>query len=181
VYHQLEKIYPEIPTRPTQMEALMNNLSKVDIKGLVEKISALVTHVDTAVGKVQIGELNEQLTNLLNSASQFIGSPDLTNTLATAQSTLVQLRSLAENVNRQVDPLSASVTNTLAQANQTLVQLRSGVDNLRSMVAPDSALQNELTLALNQLANTAESITTLIEYLNQHPNALIAGRKNKEK
>jgi hypothetical protein len=69
------------------------------------------------------------------------------------------------------------VTHSLAEANRTLAQIRGAGENLRTMLAPDSPVRNDLDLALNQLAGAAQSISSLVDFLKQHPNALIAGRK----
>ena len=34
VFHQLEKRYPEMPTEPTQIQQLMDNLASLDIKSI---------------------------------------------------------------------------------------------------------------------------------------------------
>ena len=50
-------------------------------------------------------------------------------------------------------------------------------ENLRTMLGPDSPLRNDLDQLLQQLAGAAQSISTLVEFLKQHPNALITGRE----
>ena len=80
-----------------------------------------------------------------------------------------------------MDPLADSATNTLAQASQTLAQLRGSVQDLRSLLAPEAPLRHELTLALDQIAEAAQSISSLAELLRRHPNALITGRENPDK
>src|SRR5262249_15582520 len=42
VFHQQEKVYREIPSRPTQIQQLMKNIASLDINGLEEKLSALL-------------------------------------------------------------------------------------------------------------------------------------------
>jgi paraquat-inducible protein B len=84
---------------------------------------------------------------------------------------------LAEKLNNRVDPLAAGITNTLAEANQTLAQLRLSVQQLGGVLAPDSPLQNDLSLALEQLAGASQSVAALAEFLKRHPNALITGRE----
>ena len=37
VFHQLEKIYPEMPTEPTKTQQLFNNLASLDIKGIADE------------------------------------------------------------------------------------------------------------------------------------------------
>ena len=77
--------------------------------------------------------------------------------------------------------MADSLTNSLAAANGALLQLRGAVENVRTMLAPDSPVRNGLELALQQLGNAAQSISSLTDFLNQHPNALIVGRETSKK
>ncbi len=97
------------------------------------------------------------------------------------RTTLDQYKALAENLNGRIDPLADSITNSLAAASSTLAQLRGAADNLRSALRPDAPLQHDLGQLLRQLAGTAESVSTLMEFLQQHPNALITGRAAPQK
>jgi len=101
--------------------------------------------------------------------------------LVAVRTTLDQYRLLAEKLNLRVDPLADSLTNSLAQANSSLQQLRGAVENLRSMLAPDSPVRNGLELTLQQLGGAAQSISSLAEFLERHPNALLVGRENPQK
>ena len=49
------------------------------------------------------------------------------------------------------------------------------------MLAPDSPMRNDLDQALQQLAGAAQSISSLADFLKQHPNALITGRELPKK
>jgi len=49
------------------------------------------------------------------------------------------------------------------------------------MLAPDSPVRNDLDQTLEQLAGAAQSISSLTEFLKQHPNAIIAGRELPQK
>ena len=176
VFHQLEKVYPELPTEPTQIQQLINNLASLDIHSLQTNLNGLITRLDTMVGELKMTEINVGVTNLLASMNRLVNNPDITNVLAGLRPTLDQYRELAAKVTSRVDPLADSVTNSLAEANRTLAQIRGAGENLRTMLAPDSPVRNDLDLALNQLAGAAQSISSLVDFLKQHPNALIAGR-----
>ena len=177
VYHQLEKIYFEIPSKPTEIQELMKNLASLDIAGLEKKLSGLVTRLDTAIGELNLGAISAGVTNLVGSVNRVVTSPNLTNAVAELRAALEQYRLLAENVNRQVDPVASGLTNSLAKLNTTLEQLGGASQDLRGILSPDSALQHDLTLMLEQLASAAQSIAALIEFLERNPNALITGRK----
>jgi paraquat-inducible protein B len=177
VYHQLQKVYPEIPSRPTDIQQLMKNLASMDIPGLEQKISSLLDKVDSVFAALKVNEITGSLTNVLNSANRVVTSPDLTNSFTSLKSTLDQYRLLAEKVNGRVDPLADSLTNTFDQLNHTLLHARGGMQNLRDLLAPDSPLRHDLTMTLEQLTEASQSLAALTEFLHNHPNALLTGRK----
>jgi paraquat-inducible protein B len=181
IYHQLGNLYPEIPTEPTQIQQLFNNLASLDIKGFGTNLNDLVLEVHTMVSSIQLGEIQKGITNLISSVDQLVSHPEITNALAAVHSTLDEYRTLAQKLNARVDPLADSLTNSLAAANGALLQLRGAVENVRTMLAPDSPVRNGLELALQQLGNAAQSISSLTDFLNQHPNALIVGRETAKK
>jgi paraquat-inducible protein B len=181
VFHQVKPLYVEIPTRSTEIQQLMQNLARIDFKGLEDKLTALIAKLDTAIGSLNLGQMSGRVTNLLESLNRVASSPEITNTLGSIQKTMGEYRLLAEKLNNRVDPLAADITNTLAEANQTLAQLRTSVQQLGGVLAPDSPLQNDLSLALEQLAGAAQSVSTLADFLERHPNALITGRETPVK
>jgi len=181
VFHQLKPLFVEIPTRPTDIQQLMQNIARVDFKGLEARLGALITRLDSTISSLNLGEMSARVTNLLASVNRVVTSPEITNTLSSIQQTMAEYRLLAEKLNSRVDPLAADVTNTLAQASQTIAQLRGAVQDLRGMLAPDSLLQHDLSLALEQLAGAAQSVSSLAEFLERHPNSLLTGREKPPK
>ena len=177
VFHQLEKRYPELPSEPTATQQLFKNLASLDMKSLQTNLTALITRLDTKVSELKMADINADVTNLLASVNRLVASPDITNALAALRPTLDQYRELGAKVTGRVDPLADSVTNSLAEANRTLAQFRGAAENLKAMLSPDSPVRNDLDQALEQLAGAAQSISSLVEFLKEHPNALITGRE----
>ena len=104
-------------------------------------------------------------------------SPELTNAFTSLNEALKQYQSLGAKLNNRLDPLVDSVTNSLDQLNRTLVQTRGAMQNFGDLLAADSPLRNELAVMLDQLAEASQSVSTLADYLHNHPNALVVGRK----
>lgn len=177
VFHQLQKIYPELPTEPTQIQKLFNNLASLDIKRIETNINALITKLDGAIGRLEVAQINAGITNLLSSLDRLVTSPEITNDLVAVRTTLDQYRLLGEKLNTRVDPLADSITNSLAEANRALAQIRGAGENLRTLLAPDSPLRNDLDQSLQQLASAAQSISAFVDFLKRNPNALIVGRE----
>jgi paraquat-inducible protein B len=180
VFHELGTMYPEIPTEPTQIQELFNNLASIDIKGIETNLNGLLAKLDTTLGGLRMADINRGITNVLVSVDRLVSSPLITNDLASIGQTMDEYRLLGQKVNQRLDPALDSLTNSLSEANQALVQLRGSMENLKTLLAPDAPLRNGLDLALSQLAAAGQSISTLAEFLNRHPNALIVGREKPE-
>jgi paraquat-inducible protein B len=181
VYHEQGNTYTEIPSRATDIQQLMKNLARLDIAGLEDKISSLVTRIDSILSSLRLGEITENATNTLALLSRVISSPDLTNSFTSLKGALDEYHLLAEKLNARVDPLAEGATNTLAQASAALSEIRYGVRNLRDMLAPDAALRHDLELTLEQLTTAGQSLSELADYYRNHPNAVITGRRSQEK
>jgi paraquat-inducible protein B len=177
VLHQVEPLYPELPSEPTKTQQLFNNLASLDVKSLQTNLTALITELRSTVNQLKMADINAGVTNLLASVNRLVADPDITNALAALRPTLDQYRELGAKVTGRVDPLADSVTNSLAEANRTLAQFRGAAENLKAMLSPDSPVRNDLDQALEQLAGAAQSISSLVEFLKEHPNALITGRE----
>ena len=79
---------------------------------------------------------------------------------------LQDAQSLFKQLDGQVAPEARA---TFAKARQTF-------DHAERLLADDSPVQADLRVAIQELTRTAQSLTTLAEYLQQHPEALIRGK-----
>jgi len=181
VFHQLEKLYPEIPSEPTATQQLFKNLASLDLKSIQTNVTELLTQLRSTVGELKMAEINTGVTNLLTSVNHLVTDPDITNALAALRPTIDQYRELGAKVTSRVDPLADSVTNSLAQADRALAQIRGAGENLRTLLAPDAPLPNNLDQALQQISGAVQSLSALLDFLKLHPNALITGRENSKK
>jgi paraquat-inducible protein B len=181
IFHQLVKDYPELPTEPTQIQQLMSNLASLDIKGIEINLNAVLTRLDTMISELQMAEISRGITNMLLSVDRLVSSPEITNDLVAVRTTLDQYRALGEHLDSRIDPLADNLSNSLAQANSALAQVRGAAENLRTLLAPDAPLPNNLDEALQQLSGAVQSLSVFLDFLKQHPNALITGREARDK
>jgi len=177
VYHQLKQVYVEIPSQPTEIQKMLQNLAKLDLTDLQQKLSGLLAKADKILDQLKLGEITGDLTNLLVSANRVVTTPDLTNAFTNLKEALDQYRLLGVKVNNPIDPLADGLTNAVENLNRTLVQARSGMQNFRDLLAADSSLRNELSVALDQITEAATSVSALGDYVHNHPNSLLMGRK----
>ena len=181
LFHQLQKIYVEVPSVPTDVQQLMNNLASLDLKSIEKNLNAVLINTNASVSSLHLAEIHDDIIKVLGSVNRLVSSPDLKNDLIAMHTTLDQYRLLAEKLNNRVDPLADDVAKTLAEADRALVQLRGAAQNVRIQLAPDASLPNDLDQTLHQLSDAAQSLSSLLDFLKQHPNALITGREKLEK
>jgi paraquat-inducible protein B len=177
LFHQLQPEYLEVPTLPSDIQQLLANLAHIDTRGLSDKLNTLLARLDTSLSQLDFAAINAGVTNLLTAANHLIATPDLTNSLASLRRTLDQTGALVKRVDGRVDPLADSVTNTLFDAQKTLADMRVAVRNASDLLGPDSAFRPDLMQALEQLGDAGRNIAALADFLERHPNSLIAGRK----
>lgn len=177
VYHQLVKVYAEIPSEPTEIQQIFNKLASLDLKAVETNLNTLLAKVDTVLTKVNMSEISTGVTNLISSVQQLVSSPEITNDLASVRLAMDQYRLLGERLNQRIDPLADSITNSLAEATRALGQIKGAAENLRMVIAADSPLRNNLDQSMEQLAAAMQSFSALADFLKAHPNALITGRK----
>jgi paraquat-inducible protein B len=86
-----------------------------------------------------------------------------------ARGFLMDGQKLAQDVDAQVGPVANSFIGTMEKAQGTL----GGVDDV---LTGRSALGYQLGQALQQITATARSVRALADYLDQHPESLLAGK-----
>ena len=177
VFHQLTPEYHEIPTVPSQVQQFVNELRRIDIIGLAQKLETLLVRLDAGVSKLSIQDINANLTNILGSVKNLVSTPDITNSFASLRQTLDQARQVLNRIDGRVDPLADSLTNTLYDARETMAHLRVGLRNVSELLSPDAPLRPNLAQALDELRSASRALADLAEFLERNPNALLAGKK----
>ena len=95
VFHQQRKVYREIPTAPTNIQALMDNLAHMDLKGITDNLNDVLVKLDGTLGELQMQDINDGVTNVLASLDRVINSLNLDQTLASAKQTFDEFRLLS--------------------------------------------------------------------------------------
>ena len=193
----LSKSYPEMPTVPSSVDRLTRTLENLPIDTLVAEtirtmrsIGALASapEVKSALGKLDrvlsdvdglVRDVNSQINPLVATLDKTAGATRTT--MAETQAALARLtpaasaaiadyqalaqdaRKVVAHADAQIDSLAASVHATLADA--------------QSVLGEDSPIRYDLANALKEITKAAKSLRTLADYLDQHPEALLVGKR----
>jgi phospholipid/cholesterol/gamma-HCH transport system substrate-binding protein len=159
--------YPEIPTIPTNLEAVqeqatqaMSRLEGIDFEALANSITAAANSIK----------------DLTNSPALKATLDSMKETIANLNQAVMSIRTAVDNTNLRIDPLIASLRKSTDEAGATMKQTRAAVADLQSTLDSDSPLSVHLNEALDQLADTTRSVGALTDYLERNPSSLIRGR-----
>ena len=107
------------------------------------------------------------------------------------EAAVAQYQKLATTVDAQVEPLGTAIVKvattadlalaqahqTLAQASQTLTQAHVTLKSVDTAIDADSPLRYDVARALHEVQLAARSLRGLTDYLEQHPEAVVSGKR----
>jgi paraquat-inducible protein B len=142
--------YPEIPAVPATMDQLRRS----------------VTDVMAEIRRLPLDKIAKEILETVEGANHLVNSPETQEAVHSLNAALGNVEKLTEGLDQRVNRLQFGVEKTLAKARQAL-----------ELADPNSPAAENLNSALKELAAAARSIRVLTDYLEQHPEALVKGKK----
>lgn len=142
--------YPEIPAVPATMD----------------QVRRTVTDVITEIRRLPLDKIAKGILETVEGGNRLVNSPDIQKAVHNLNVALGNVEKLTEGLDRQVDTLASSLDKTLVTVQKTL-----------QVADPNSPAAVNMNSALKELAAAARSIRVLADYLEQHPEALVKGKK----
>jgi paraquat-inducible protein B len=203
VYTGIDKKVMEIPTIPTPLQQLAKKLESLPIEDIMNNISSAadgiaklanspelkesISNLNIALKDVQnlVRNVNDQVKPL--STALFETIRDAQKLVKNADSQVATLgpnlneaigdgRKLIRNVDGSVESIKLTVNGTLATATSALEEARKLIQDLEGAAREDSTLMYRLNETLREVGKAARSLSTLADYLERHPEALLGGK-----
>jgi paraquat-inducible protein B len=183
--------YVVIPSAPSDLSAfrasaatllanatqLLAKLQQIDFQGLSAELKRLVVEARLRIDGVDFKGLADQWKRTGASIDALASSPDTRETIANLNKTLVVLDASLAHLDTQVDANGKDLQVTLVQAKEALESLNAAAKSARGFINAQQGFSSESSRALNRVADAAESIQELADFLERNPNALVSGRK----
>lgn len=182
IFVGLDKRYQEIPTVPSSFE-----------------------EISKTIGELPIHELVSKLTSAVDGLNKLVNSPEIIATIRSVDMTVRETGAVLKTINDQLGPivtnlkdtsanlmsatakvdqalsgengLPARLDETLIAARNTLQQAERTLATLESSTSAQSPLAVEISGTLEEISSSARSVRFLSDYLQQHPEALLRGKK----
>ncbi len=188
-----ESDYPEIPTLPSDFAEVT-----ATIRSLSRKLDALpldryAQRVDHILARIEALADANDLDGMIHDAREAVASFDkvVTSLARHIDPALLELRrasrktsevmdaigATVRHVDAKIDPLGGKALATLESLDRTLMTGRRAMQTLRATVSADSPLGNDLARTLREIADAARALRVLSEFLTDHPEAILSGRR----
>jgi paraquat-inducible protein B len=200
----LSKDVPEVPTIPSSIERLTKTLEKVPLEEIVADVRQTLSALNKIANSPEIKAILTDVSRTVVNADRLVVAinaeiPTLAANLArtgesarttlaelqatvnkvgvAAETALTQYQTLAANADAQIGPLVANINTVAASADRALVQAQRALTSADAAINEDSPLRYDLAKALREVQAAARSLRILTDYLDQHPESVISGKR----
>jgi paraquat-inducible protein B len=176
--------YTEMPTVPSSMDEISRTLANIPMQDIVKKVTSIFNGLDKLLNSPQAGEslsllkqdLQEARTTLKTINAQL--GPIVSNVKDTTEN-LKTFSARADQAFTGDRGIPLQVGQALDAARRTMQQAEKTLSSIDSKTSENSALMNDVARTLDEISRTARSVRILGDYLEQHPDAVIWGKKNQ--
>ena len=160
----------------TNLTEILNDIKKVDFAGIGREVKQLLVDAHKQLDGLELKALVAQWQKAGVAVDTLASSPETKQTIVNLNATLLDLRAVLAKLDTQVTTNGTELKATLVQAKETLASFNAAADTARRFIAAQSGLGTEATQTLTQLADAAEAVQRLAEFIERNPQALISGK-----
>lgn len=154
--------YPVIPSIPNQFDSALNS-----INGILDRIS-----------KLPLDKLVDQADSTLQSFQTVAASPEIKDSLRALSGALTSAQNLLDHANTNLSPAMEKISPFIVAAEQAVKRVNGTIGSLDQGYGNNSGFKRDLTRLMAQIEDATRSVRVLSDYLEQHPEALIQGKKD---
>jgi paraquat-inducible protein B len=163
--------YFEVPTVASAFEELGRKLMDLDLSELAERATATLAAIEQLVSNPELIAAIQDIR---------LGVQDARALLKSARVTVDEVRPAATRALKQADAALKSAEAAIKEirpvAVRALKQTDATLETAQQIMDKDSSTRHDLERALQEVANAAEAVRNLAEYINQNPDAFLRGR-----
>jgi paraquat-inducible protein B len=178
--------YPEIPTKPTELQEFLKKIETLPIDELVRNLNDTVLGINKLVRSPELTATLHNVSEFTKDLKPFLANLDreVAELASTIDQTVKEYGQLARDadrlvndVDKEVPVISAGLQETLEDVQATLAQARQTLATAENFLADDGQVGYELTHTLSEISDAARSIRLLADSIRREPDALIWGRR----
>ena len=185
-YRDLPELqYPEIPSVPSDMEAIRGALaslgermSKLPIEELFERAAGTLESMQRILDSEQVASILSGTETLINSDDTQLLTHDLRIAIKKLDDTLADAQKMIGNTDDRIAPLMLKVESLVDQFSSTADEARTVLTQATALTGEDSELVYRANSMLREIEAAMRSLRTFLDLLEQNPEALLRGKKS---
>ncbi|MBP8926119.1 MAG: MCE family protein [Pseudomonadales bacterium] len=181
VYSDFVTEEPQIPTAPTELQAILQRIGSIDIQAFVEHADSALRGIDALLGDPETKRIPAQVNATLEETQRLAASVE--RQVAQVSARINGLTASADgavaDVRTEVRELGTHLGNSLAQLDATLATIRGTADDLGYAMSEESPAVHELTQSADELGRAARALQALADSLEREPESLLRGRRER--
>jgi paraquat-inducible protein B len=178
----------EIPTTTTSIQQLKNQLDGLDLRRLMDDISAIADSARNVLAGPQLKQVMSDLVSISTNARSITAKLDarIGPLASSATRAADKVGTAADNVSDTAGRLGSAADRyrelvapgspLIISLQQTADELAKAASALREDMGEDGPLIHNADRALQDVSRAARSVRELADLLDQHPDALLRGR-----
>lgn len=171
---------PEIPTIPSQLEALADQVKALQLPQLVETAQRVLTSIQLITDQLntKIGPLIDNVGKTSDSARETLEATTaaVRDIQTETARTLGDIDQLAKLGRVQLAARGGELSRVLVEANQTMQQTEALAASLNEMTSTRSQTRADLQSAIRDLAATASSLRNFSREVERNPSTILTGK-----
>jgi len=177
-------VVPAVPSAISEFQSnlteILNDIRKVDFAGIGRELKQLLADAHQQLQGLDLKATMVQWQKTGAAIETLARTPEIKDTFANLNAAVTQLRGTLTKLDAAIGTNGAQLEVTLAQAKEALGSFNTAAKTTRAFIAAQSGLGDETTRAMQQLADAAEAVQRLADFLERNPQALISGKKRPE-
>ena len=174
----IDKKHREIPTTSSGLEELLKTAQELPLKDLFDKLLKSIEGIEKVVNSPHLSSSLASLDASLRNLQTILTKID--REAGPVMANLNDISKSVKEITKNAESLPGQMDKTLVTAQETLKQGEKALLSIKNITSENSALAQEAALALREVSNAARSLRHVTDYLQQHPEALIQGKKARK-
>ncbi len=179
-YAAIPAVRSTIAEFQASLNEILAKLKDVDIATLSREATGIIVDARRQLNALDLPQLVNESTQTVRAVRVLASDPAWQSTLANLNGTITDLRSAIAHLDAQVLPTGEKLGEILAQAKSAVDAFNATAQTVRQFIAAQQGLGADADLAVKRLAEAADSVRRLAEFLERNPAALLTGRKSAE-
>ena len=171
--------YPELPTIDSGLDQVIAKLTELPLEELFASLNGALAAAQDLLRSPHIEESLAELPMLLTDVDltvvdlRHLINRDVVPVAREATQTLITARNALQS-------LSTTITEeSLVQVSSTLTEFEQTLQLLQERLDANEPLMHELTAALREIGDAAQSVRDLADALEEHPESLLRGKSSQ--